>query len=267
MLHKVSHKWRSQGSLLGPILFAIVINDFEPLSDRSKFVAYADDLTIIHHVPPLEDNLIQKELEQIESWSRGIGLSLNKTKTKLLTISRSTIDSLPVISLNGSRIERVHKLKILGIFFDSNLKWGNQLDHVTKKCATAMAMIRKANRMGCSKEASRRIYMAYCFSQIAYAWPVYMDLSQVFFKRLLKFETYMKNICDVSLAPLHIRLEHIVYRLAEKIINCFDEHPLNTFFTKRNDTNYNIRRRHILEPITFKTNLSINSFFRIFKYS
>ena len=81
-----------QGSILGPLFFSICINDLITVSDKLKFVMYADDTTIYFNIEEFDQYNLQqditKELENITLWLKRNKLSLNVQKTKLMVFHR-----------------------------------------------------------------------------------------------------------------------------------------------------------------------------------
>ena len=81
-----------QGSILGPLFFSICINDLITVSDKLKFVMYADDTTIYYNIEEFDQYNLQQditnELENITLWLKRNKLSLNVQKTKLMIFHR-----------------------------------------------------------------------------------------------------------------------------------------------------------------------------------
>ena len=122
-----------QGSILGPLLFLIYMNDISLVSNHFDFILYADDttlLSLIEYSIGTNDNnpfeIINDELQKVSDWLSSNRLSLNvkKTKNMLFHIHQKNIDYLRAnINLNGDAIERVDVFNFLGVILDTHMSW------------------------------------------------------------------------------------------------------------------------------------------------
>ena len=116
-----------QGSILGPLLFIIFVNDLAclPLPTNSKLIMYADDIFLLHPLSSTQDLMsIQLSLNLISNWLSINHLQVNPTKSKFIYFSfkhQSSFDSLPSLKLGNTPISRVYSYKYLGLTFTCTL--------------------------------------------------------------------------------------------------------------------------------------------------
>ena len=134
-----------QGSILGPLLFLIYINDLAMASATFTPIMYADDTTLLSTLDNFNGNQstnqnaiqINAELTKIVDWLTVNKLSLNIKKTKMMIfcskqrILKST--EIPNVIINHIPIERVTYFKFLGVIIDSNLTWYHHINHISNK--------------------------------------------------------------------------------------------------------------------------------------
>jgi len=126
-----------QGSILGPLLFILYINDIVNSSEKLFFVLFADDTTLLTRGRSLDQTirLLNDELVNVYSWLNANKLSLNIAKTHYM-IFRSRCRSLPAhssVMLNNSSVDCVHSTKFLGVIIDANVTWIEQIKKVKGK--------------------------------------------------------------------------------------------------------------------------------------
>lgn len=126
-----------QGSILGPILFLVHINDIVNILPSSETVLYADDTNIFFHDASLQAIECRANLwlENLTLWLRANRLELNITKTKyvIFRAKNKVIDNEPIILYNSNILQRVQSIKFLGVIFNEHLLWTDHINQVRKK--------------------------------------------------------------------------------------------------------------------------------------
>ena len=142
-----------QGSILGPLLFLIYMNDIPSATEYFTFILYADDTTLFRTMAysllalPREHNiLINEELLKVNDWLVANRLSLNVNKTKYMIFHNSQKDisnfSLNLISNHGE-IEKVSTLNFLEIILDENINWKPHIENIACKLAKYCGVLSK----------------------------------------------------------------------------------------------------------------------------
>ena len=140
-----------QGSIIGPILFLIFINDLPLfLSDTvSSTDLYADDTTIYDaqfDLNELKKNL-QKSLIALHIWCRKNGMLLNTDKTKVMIItSRQKRLHILTLSYNDIELQITTGDKILGVYIGGNLTWNNHYQFVCRKISSYIWLLSRISR-------------------------------------------------------------------------------------------------------------------------
>ena len=138
-----------QGSILGPLLFIIYMNDIAEASDLFDFILYADDTSLTTTVKLIlrkdRGNLqtcINNELHKINMWLKLNRLSLNIKKTKYM-IFHTINKQIPElnIQIEGIDIERVSEFNFLGITLDDHLRWNKHIDKISNKMSRNIGIL------------------------------------------------------------------------------------------------------------------------------
>ena len=131
-----------QGSVLGPLLFSIYVNDLPslPYSAGTRSRLYADDHCLYKPLSNMNDLAeIQRDIELVDSWSVNNHLAL---KTKYMIISRKRQKrSYPHLFLNGLQLEQVSRYKYLGVIINESLSWSEQVNCVSTRAKRTLGYI------------------------------------------------------------------------------------------------------------------------------
>ena len=159
-----------QGSILGPLLFILYVNDITTTTSLLDVILFADDTTLLYSHPdiPSKINLINNELRETSNWFKGNKLSVNASKTNYMmlgtshmtykyidvnkycdandtdnaTNERSSKQKINVI-WDSVSLERVESTKFLGIIIDENLTWKKHIDVISKTISRNVGMLTK----------------------------------------------------------------------------------------------------------------------------
>ena len=169
-----------QGSILGPLLFLIYMNDIPQASSHFKFILYADDTTLFSTIQlqSASDTDINQELIRVHDWLAVNRLSLNIKKTKYIifhAINKSTDGLFSELRIDGINIERVTTFNFLGIHFNEHMLWKTHIDTIASKLAKLSGVLNKLKHY-LPEYVLRTLYCSMVQSRLTYgilAWGFY----------------------------------------------------------------------------------------------
>lgn len=164
-----------QGSVLGPLLFLIFINDLPFGENTVNYILFADDTTVCSTAVDLNDVVTRSREAQskAEKWFNSNELFLNKSKTQNMVFTLRDVEN-DVVSQNS--------VKFLGVHLDPKLKWEEHMNYLSKRLSSNLFVLR--NLANCvSTDTLRTAYFALCHSNISYAvlaWGHAADCHRIF---------------------------------------------------------------------------------------
>lgn len=169
-----------QGSILGPLLFLLYINDIVSIPNTPDIILYADDTNIFfsHHSLSHLSTLINSYLEHLSGWLASNQLKVNVSKTKFIIFRPINKASDPMFSLciNGMPLEQVYEIKFLGVWFHENLSWNTHVCNLTKQLSKVIGAISRIRRV-LPRWLMRNIYYGLVHSKLYYCLLVWGNTS------------------------------------------------------------------------------------------
>ena len=167
-----------QGSILGPLLFIIYMNDINNVSSKFEAILYADDTSLSAVLKTFGSrnsgeisNNINKDLALFCNWLKANKLSLNikKTKYMIFRYSQRPVNSLPKLKLeiDGHNLERVTTFEFLGITINETLTWKNHIHKVGTKISKVICILARTKKFLHSSILTK-IYNSLILSRINY---------------------------------------------------------------------------------------------------
>ena len=141
-----------QGSILGPLLFILYINDIVKCSDILQFILFADDTNIFYSNSDISEleRIVNVELSKLSNWFKANRLSLNATKTNFIIFGNKKVSKCGrefKLLLDGNVLERTDCTKFLGVYFDEKLKWHTHLNHISSKISKGLGMLGRVSKI------------------------------------------------------------------------------------------------------------------------
>ena len=134
-----------QGSILGPLLFILYVNDMCKVSRLLKAVVFADDTNLLCCGDDLEQLLdtVGIEMKKLQSWFDTNKLTLNLSKTKYIIFGNRPTNTDKNLTINNIEIERVNEIKFLGVIIDNKLSWKPHIMYIKSKMSKSLAVLYK----------------------------------------------------------------------------------------------------------------------------
>ena len=163
-----------QGSVLGPALFLVYINDL-PIKVKSIPRLFADDCILYRTIRTQADaDLLQLDLLALEQWEKDWAMSFAPDKCKLLRVTRKT-SRLTVhanYTIHGTQLELVPEAKYLGVTLDKKLNFNSHMNATIKKCDKTRQFLQR-NLRGCSPTVKSSSYKTFVRPIAEYAAAVW----------------------------------------------------------------------------------------------
>jgi len=226
-----------QGTVLGPLMFLIYINDIATNLDSATHIRlFADDCLLYRVIKSSHDNeVLQKDLTSLYEWSCRWQMSFNTSKCKTLKVTTKRNPVIFNYGMGNEYLECVSHHPYLGVEITHNLKWSLHINNVVTKANRALWFIRR-NLHRCSKIIKQQMYIAFVRPQLEYACAVW--------------DTHIKS--DIQ------KLEMVQRRAARFVVNNYNrsEGTVTSILNELNWPSLQERRKNIRLAIMYKIHVN-----------
>ena len=209
-----------QGSVLGPLLFLIYINDLNQAIKFSRVHHFADDANLL-----LVDNSLKKinkhinhDLKLLTTWLRANRISLNTSKTEILLFrpkSKRNITKHLNFRISGQYIPRTTQVKYLGFTMNEHLDWDLYFSQLKKKLNRGIGLLSKIRHFT-PKHLLKTLYFSLFNSNLIYGCQTWGQDQNEEFKKIEKLQE--KAIRIINFLPLNAPVEKKIYEIKDFIM-------------------------------------------------
>jgi hypothetical protein len=257
-----------QGSVLGPLLFILYINDIVNCSKLLHFFLFADDTTLFrsnkNFIKLIEE--MNTELDYLTEWFRANRLSLNSSKTHFIVFGNKHVpgDDDYQITLDGTILKRVQSTKFLGVFIDEKLTWNQHINNICAKASRGVGIISRMRNV--FPPATLKLlydtliypYLTYCCVIWGSAYMNVLNNIIVIQNKALRLITNSKY--RTSAGPLYVRLNLL------RVVDIYKYQVLLFMFKVRNYIVPNSCMNYVEINPSSEHNTRSASYFKLFRF-
>ena len=238
-----------QGSILGPLMFLIYVNDLATVSVNSSIALFADDTKCYRPVMNIDDGrLLQEDLDRITLWCQDWRMDLNQSKCTVMSITRNVSPVISSYMLQNAPVQRNDAQKDLGILVCKDLKWNCHVLEAASKANRMLGFIRRSTLEVKIQSTRKALYKALVMSNLSYSSQVWapqsvklIEIIERVQRRATKYILSLPYRTDISYKE---RL-----RLTELIPLCYWHEYLDLVYTYKSIANNTDTQFKISKPI------------------
>ena len=186
-----------QGSILGPLLFLLYVNDLASVSEFLKSALFADDTNMFASNSDLAylEKRFNEEIKNVALWLQVNKLSLNIEKSHFMIFSGGRHVNPISLEINGIQLSQVNDVKFLGIMMDDKLTWKKHIEHISNKIAKSIGIMYRLKPF-VNKETLLSLYYTLVYPYLTYCCIIW------------------GNTCTTYLQPLRILQKRVIRMLS-----------------------------------------------------
>jgi hypothetical protein len=263
-----------QGTVLGPLLFLIYVNDIVD-QVSSHISLFADDTSLYRTIDSINDvTILNSDMQKLLQWGKKWLICFNANKTKYMVFSKHKVRQLDYdIVFDNVCLPREKCHRHLGIVFSDDLSWNSHIDYVISKCSKRLNIM-KSIQIHVPRLCLESIYECMILPIMEYADTVYDNMSESISNKLESLQRQAALVCtggyrhtsyDSLLKELGwnaLSVRRMFHRLIimYKIINNYTPHYMKSIITPTEQPVYNLRRHRELTVPFYRKKYCFNSF-------
>lgn len=210
-----------QGSILGPILFNIYLNDIIHASSIPRYVIYADDTTVYYHssdITLLFRNM-NNALAEINDWANVNKLTINLKKTQYMLFNTKNHSLQNILRIGETLLERVNHFKLLGVIIDQKLNFWNHIEHISRKVNQSLGIINRI-KFFIQKATLVTLYYSLIFPHLYYGNLVWGAT----------FKSHLNKLYSLQKKFFHITKNYLNQTYRHDVSIFFNQYNILTIF-------------------------------------
>jgi hypothetical protein len=196
-----------QGSVLGPLLFLIYINDLPNVCNRLFPVLFADDSNMFISGKNVEEliAIMNTELAAIVEWLHTNRLSINIKKCHFMFFSPHDVLHDSNVKISDVNIDEVYHTKFLGVTIDNKLSWKNHITYIKSKISKGLGILYRARRFLDNKSLKTLYYsfiypyLVYCIELWGFTFKTYLEPLYLIQKKIVRIITCSEYLANTDL--------------------------------------------------------------------
>ena len=182
-----------QGSILGPLLFLIYINDLGTIFQNLSTVLFADDSNLIASGNSIEtlERKINQDIPLLTKWLQTNRLSLNIKKTHVMVFGRKSKNQTNDLSvtIEGTKLELVKHTKFLGVILDNEINWKQHILHISQKLSKSLGILKRA-RQFLNTSTLLQLYYSFLYPYLSYCCIIWGNAAQTTLWPIFRSQKY-----------------------------------------------------------------------------